>query len=133
MFASFAQTAVLYFLYAVYISVLSVGNVRNCHIRYTWLSTAFVGLGILEQVLSYGCDGFESALTGGASGSFEWSTPELDAARADPRYGNANLGEGAAVSDALVAGQQRSAALQGVDVAAIVIIISVYYLRAVKN
>ena len=100
MFASFAQTAVLYFLYAVYISVLSVGNVRNCHIRYTWLSTAFVGLGILEQVLSYGCDGFESALTGGASGSFEWSTPELDAARADPRYGNANLGEGAAVSDA---------------------------------
>ncbi len=58
MFASFAQTAVLYFLYAVYISVLSVGNVRNCHIRYTWFSTAFVGLGILEQVLSYGCDGF---------------------------------------------------------------------------
>ena len=48
----------------MYIS--AVGNAQLPH-RYTWFSTAFVGLGILEQVLSYGCDGFESALTGGAS------------------------------------------------------------------
>ena len=74
-------------------------------------------------MLSYGCDGFEPELTGGASGSFEWSTPELDAARADPRYGNANSERGppsatrAAASD-LAEGIFNNSARRLSDVAA---------------